>query len=325
MFLCSVKKLKEHISILQWLPEYKKAWLRNDIFAGLTLGVVLIPQGIAYAIIAGLPPVYGLYTALVPQLVYAVLGTSRQLAVGPAAMDSLIVAAGVSSIAAVGSEHFIAVTIALAFLVGFFQFLFGLFQLGFLVNFLSKPVISGFTSGSAIIIALNQLGNLMGIKLDRSNQVHLLLIELYGKLGEIHWGSLLVGGLSVVALLVLKFWNKKIPAALVVILIGILTVFAFGLDDRGIDILGEIPRGLPAIVLPQLDAGLVREIVGLALTLAISLFLSIIVASMSGAGLPMLFEKFGWDPALMSGPFLTTVVDVLGLLIYFGVAALLLT
>ena len=152
--------IKQHIPILQWLPNYKRSWLKNDLFAGMTIGVILIPQGIAYAIIAGLPPIYGLYTAMIPQIVYAILGTSRQLAVGPAAMDSLIVAAGISVLAGIGSEHFIVLAVLLAFMVGFFQVIFGLFHLGFLVNFLSKPVISGFTTGSAIIIGMNQFGKL---------------------------------------------------------------------------------------------------------------------------------------------------------------------
>ncbi len=141
-------KVKERIPILHWLPGYQRSWLKHDLFAGLTVGIILIPQGIAYATIAGLPPIYGLYTALIPQIVYAVMGTSRQLSVGPAAMDSLIVASGVGALATLGSENFIAISILLAFLVGFFQFVFGLFRLGFLVNFLSRPVISGFTSCS---------------------------------------------------------------------------------------------------------------------------------------------------------------------------------
>ena len=108
-------KIKETVPILQWLPAYKRSWLKNDLFAGITVGVILIPQGIAYATIAGLPPIYGLYTALIPQLVYAVMGTSRQLAVGPAAMDSLIVASGVGALATVGTDNFIALSILLAF------------------------------------------------------------------------------------------------------------------------------------------------------------------------------------------------------------------
>ena len=185
--------LKKHIPILEWLPNYKKSWLKSDLFAGLTIGVILIPQGIAYAIIAGLPPIYGLYTAMIPQIVYAVLGTSRQLAVGPAAMDSLIVAAGIGMLAAIGSEHFIVLAVLLAFMVGFIQILFGIFRLGFLVNFLSKPVISGFTSGSAVIIGMNQMGNLLGIDLERSNKVQTLLFEIFEKISHIHWPTTLIG------------------------------------------------------------------------------------------------------------------------------------
>ena len=269
-------KLKSHIPILQWLPGYQKSWIKSDLFAGLTVGVILIPQGIAYAIIAGLPPIYGLYTALVPQLVYAIMGTSRQLAVGPAAMDSLIVASGVAALASVGSEHYIAVSVMLAFLVGSFQFLFGLFRLGFLVNFLSRPVISGFTSGSAIIIGLNQLGNLFGIELDRSNQVQVLISESVKSFNELHWPTLVMGGVSIVFLLVLKKINNRIPASLLIVFIGIAVVYFFRLDNRGVQILGEIPAGLPKFEMPTLSMELVQQLSGLAMTLALIGFLEAI-------------------------------------------------
>ena len=269
-------KIKETIPILQWLPAYKKAWLKNDLFAGITVGVILIPQGIAYATIAGLPPIYGLYTALVPQLVYAVMGTSRQLAVGPAAMDSLIVASGIGALATVGTENFIALSILLAFLVGLFQFLFGLFHLGFLVNFLSRPVISGFTSGSAIIIGVNQLGNLMGTELGRSNRIQVLLREVLQLTADIHWPTFLMGGLSVLFLIAMKRYFSKIPAALLVVVIGIGAVFFLGLEDKGIDILGPIPAGLPAFRLPEFTPELLQDLAGLAMTLALIGFLEAI-------------------------------------------------
>ena len=139
---------KKYIPILSWLPNYKKEALSGDLSAGLTVGVMLIPQGIAYAMIAGLPPIYGLYTAMTPQVIYAIFGTSRQLSVGPTAMDSLIVAAGITSIATVNPDNYIAAAILLAFIMGLMQLAFGVCKLGFLVNFLSKPVISGFTFAS---------------------------------------------------------------------------------------------------------------------------------------------------------------------------------
>jgi SulP family sulfate permease len=268
--------IKQHIPILQWLPNYKKSWLKNDLFAGMTIGVILIPQGIAYAIIAGLPPIYGLYTAMIPQIVYAILGTSRQLAVGPAAMDSLIVAAGISVLAGIGSEHFIVLAVLLAFMVGFFQVIFGLFHLGFLVNFLSKPVISGFTTGSAIIIGMNQFGNLFGLDLDRSNQIQTLLLEMSHTFSNVHLPTTLIGIVSIVLIFGIKKINKKIPAALIVVVLGILVVYAFQLDRKGITILGEIPRGLPEFVIPTFDMAFMEEISGLALTLALIGFMEAI-------------------------------------------------
>ena len=268
--------IKEHVPILQWLPNYKKSWLKGDLYAGLTVGVILIPQGIAYAIIAGLPPIYGLYTALIPQIVYAFLGTSRQLAVGPAAMDSLIVASGIGMLAAMGTDHFIVLAILLAFMVGFFQFLFGIFHLGFLVNFLSRPVISGFTSGSAIIIALNQLGNLLGVDLDRSNQVQTIMIEIWNEIEHIHWLSFFLGILTIAIILILKNFNKKIPASLIVVILSILSVYFFGFESKGVDVLGEIPRGLPSFSIPSFDRGLMEELSGLALTLGLIGFMEAI-------------------------------------------------
>jgi SulP family sulfate permease len=261
--------IKKHIPILEWLPNYKKSWLKGDLFAGLTVGVILIPQGIAYAIIAGLPPIYGLYTALIPQIVYAFLGTSRQLSVGPAAMDSLIVASGIGLLAAMGTEHFIVLAILLAFMVGFFQFLFGIFHLGFLVNFLSRPVISGFTSGSAIIIALNQFGNLLGVDLERSNHVQTIIQEISNKILHIHWLTFVIGILTIVLIISLKRFSKKIPAALIVVVLSIISVYAFDLADHGVDILGEIPSGLPGFSIPSFDMGLMQELSGLALTLGL--------------------------------------------------------
>ncbi|MDA9349622.1 SulP family inorganic anion transporter, partial [Polaribacter sp.] len=129
--------IKKIIPILEWLPNYQSSRFNGDLIAGITVGIILIPQGIAYALIAGLPPIYGLYCALLPQIVYAIFGTSRQVAIGPVAMDSLIVATGVSTLALVGTDRYISIAILLALLVGIIQFLMGVFKLGFLVSFLS--------------------------------------------------------------------------------------------------------------------------------------------------------------------------------------------
>ena len=157
---------------LGWLGSYQKGDFPKDLVAGLTVAVVLIPQGMAYAMIAGLPPVYGLYAAIVPVLVYALLGTSRQVGMGPVAMDSLLVAAGLGALAITGVENYIAMALVLAFLVGAIQLLLGVCRMGFLVRFLSKPVISGFTSGAALIIIFSQLKHLLGTGIPGSRLFH---------------------------------------------------------------------------------------------------------------------------------------------------------
>ena len=197
-------KLSKLFPILDWLPNYKKEWLRGDLVAGTTVGIMLIPQGIAYALIAGLPPIYGLYTALIPQVIYAFLGTSRQLAVGPVAMDSLIVAAGVATLAEVGSDQFIEFAILLALIMGLLQVMFGLFRLGFIVNFLSKPVISGFTSAAAIIIGLSQLNNFLGINVGRNNKLQYLLYDAFQHIAETHWLTFTIGITSILGMILIK-------------------------------------------------------------------------------------------------------------------------
>ena len=177
--------IRKFVPILQWLPDYSKEDLKGDLPAGLTVGVMLIPQGMAYAMLAGLPPVYGLYAATLPLLLYAIFGTSRQLAVGPVAMVSLLVATGVGALADPGSTAFVQYAILLAFMVGLIQFLMGVFRLGFLVNFLSHPVISGFTSAAALIIGLSQLKHLLGFDIPRSHLIHEIIGNALAHITEV--------------------------------------------------------------------------------------------------------------------------------------------
>lgn len=269
-------KINNIFPFLNWLIGYKKAWLKGDISAGLTVGVILIPQGIAYAMIAGLPPIYGLYTALIPQLVYAVLGTSRQLAVGPVAMDSLIVASGVSAIATMGTEYFVSLAILLAFMMGIIQIAFGIFRLGFLVNFLSKPVISGFTSAAALIIGMNQLKHLLGVNLQRNNQLQYLVSDAFEHIKLINWTTFIIGIGGIVFLVLMKRYFKKMPAALFVVIIGVLSVKIFNLESYGVKIVGAIPEGLPSFILPKFDYNTLNALAPVALTLALIAFMEAI-------------------------------------------------
>lgn len=271
--------LKKYIPILSWLPSYKKAALSGDLSAGLTVGVMLIPQGIAYAMIAGLPPIYGLYTAMTPQVIYAIFGTSRQLSVGPTAMDSLIVAAGITSLATVGAagtENYIAAAIMLAFLMGLMQLAFGIFKLGFLVNFLSKPVISGFTSAAAIIIGLNQLKHIFGIEIPRSNQAHFLLYDTGVAINSTNLITLCLGVGTILTIIILKKYLKKMPAALTVVILSILIVPFFHLDLYGVNIIGAIPNGLPSPSIPDFSQNYFKDLLPLALTLSLIAFMEAI-------------------------------------------------
>ena len=267
---------KKYIPILSWLPGYNKAALSGDLSAGLTVGVMLIPQGIAYAMIAGLPPIYGLYTAMTPQVIYAIFGTSRQLSVGPTAMDSLIVAAGITSIATVGPDNYIAAAIMLAFLMGLMQLAFGVFKLGFLVNFLSKPVISGFTSAAAIIIGLNQLKHIFGIEIPRSNQAHSLLYDTGIAINSTSLITLCLGIGTILTIIILKKYLKKIPAALTAVILGILIVKFFHLDLYGVNIIRDIPTGLPTPSIPDFTQNYFKDLLPLALTLSLIAFMEAI-------------------------------------------------
>ena len=235
-----------HLPITQWLPNYSKQWLGADAAAGLTVGIMLIPQGMAYAMIAGLPPVYGLYAALIPQVVYALLGTSRQLSVGPVAMDSLLVASGLGALSLSSTEEYIQMALFLALFRGSLQFIFGLVRLGFFVNFLAKPVISGFTSAAAIIIGMSQLKYVLGIDIPRSNKLHEQLWNTWNLWEETHITSLVICIGAILSILLLKRFFSKFPAALGVTVLGILASYFFQWDQLGVSVVREIPSGLPS-------------------------------------------------------------------------------
>ena len=259
--------LKKIIPILEWLPNYNKSLFKDDLVAGIIVGIILIPQGIAYALIAGLPPIYGLYCALAPQVMYAIFGSSRQVAIGPVAMDSLIVATGVSTLALAGSDSYISIAILLALLVGLIQFFMGVFRLGFVVNFLSKPVITGFTSAIALIIGLNQFGNLFGVEFTQSDQIQHLIKNIWGQLANYSSHTTLIGCFSIVLIIIFRKINKKIPNALIVVILGILVIKYFGKSLGDVSIIRDIPSGLPSFGVPNFDIDQIRELLPIALTL----------------------------------------------------------
>lgn len=269
-------KLKSLIPILEWLPNYQRKYLGGDLSAGLTVGIMLIPQGMAYAMIAGLPPVFGLYAALIPQIIYGILGTSRQLSVGPVAMDSLLVASGLGALSLSGIEEYVSMAIFLALFMGLIQFIFGVIRLGFLVNFLSKPVISGFTSAAALIIGLSQLKHLLGTQIERSNQIQTLLLNAFKTIDQTQWIALSLGVGAILTIKGLKYMHKRIPGALIVTLLGIVITYLFRLDQLGLSIVQEVPNGLPAFSVPSVEQSRIAELFPIAMTLALIAFMEAI-------------------------------------------------
>lgn len=229
---------------LDTFRRYDRSLLGGDLNAGLTVGVMLIPQGMAYALIAGMPPVYGLYTALVPLLVYAFMGTSAQLAVGPVAMVSLLVATGIGEIAPSSPEEYVRLAILLALLVGVFQLVLGLVRFGSLTAFLSHPVLSGFTSAAALIIGLGQFKYVTGTTIPRGGFAETLM-STAASLPNAHLPTVMLGIGGVVALLLLKRLPRRVPGALIVVATGTLISWSFGLADQGVAIIGIVPAGLP--------------------------------------------------------------------------------
>lgn len=246
-------KLSQFIPLLGWIKDYSTKHLKGDLNAGITVGIMLIPQGMAYAVLAGLPPIYGLYASIVPLILYAIFGTSRQLAVGPVAMVSLLVVAGVGEVAEVGSDRFIQLAIMTAMGVGAFQLLMGLFRMGFLVNFLSHPVLSGFTSAAALIIGASQLKHLLGIDLPGTNYVHEVIMGVIEKFANIDPLTAIIGIGSIILIVWIRRWKPTFPSALVVVVFGTVITAAFGLNQQGVAIVGDIPQGLPSFEMISLS------------------------------------------------------------------------
>ncbi len=295
----SVKlKLSNYLPFLDWLHNYHKEYLVGDIMAGVIVAIMLIPQAMAYALLAGLPPQVGLYASILPPIIYALFGTSRALAVGPVAMVSLLVVTGVGEFAQPNTPQYLAFAIVLAFLVGILQTFMGLVRLGFLVNFLSHAVISGFTSAAALIISLSQLKHLLGINLPQTESFYQLLESIIQNLSQTNLISLGIG-LSSIALLLC--FNKPLDnflksrqlaptlitpitrsGSLLVVLASTLLVWILQLEQTAnIKIVGEIPAGLPPVTFPNLDLTIWQKLLPIALTISFVGFMESIAVAKS--------------------------------------------
>jgi high affinity sulfate transporter 1 len=235
------------------LTHYKRQWLRGDLVAGLTVWAVLVPEALAYASIAGVSPVVGLYAAPGALIFYAAFGSSRELVTGPMAASAALSAAAVGDLASGGSDAFVQLTITLALTVGVIAILAGLLRLGVLANFISAPVMKGFIIGLALTIIVGQIPKLFGIPKGEGNFFRQLW-DFVTSLGDTSGLTLLVGVASLALVLGLKRWLPVVPGSLVTVLLGIAAVSLFDLDQHGVAIIGQIQSGLPSFGLPDVAA-----------------------------------------------------------------------
>jgi SulP family sulfate permease len=277
-------QLAKYLPILNWGRAYDRDTLTNDLIAAVIVTIMLIPQSLAYALLAGLPPEMGLYASMLPIILYAVFGTSRALAVGPVAVVSLLTVTAVSKIAVPGSSEYIAAAITLAFLSGLILLALGLFRLGFLANFLSHPVIAGFITATGIIIAASQLKHILGIRA-QGHTLPDLIGSLAHNASQVNWITAVIG----VAATGFLFWVRKGFLPLLIglgvtprlagifakagpvaaIVVTTLAVWFFDLAARGVQVVGEVPKGLPPLTLPSFSMDMWTSLIGAAILISV--------------------------------------------------------
>ena len=257
---------------------YRRADLAQDLTAGLSVAAVALPVGVAYAQLAGFSPVVGLYASILPLLAYALFGTSRQLIVGPDAATCALVAATVAPLAGGDPALYLSLSVALAALAGLFCIGASFLRLGALADFLSKPILVGFLNGISLYILVGQLGKLFGFPLDAQGILP-KLVELMTKFGQTHWPTLAVGGMTFAVLWLSGRFLPRLPAALVALVVAALVVAVFGLDTRGVAVIGAVPAGLPELRLPHVPLDLIDELAGAAAGLALVSFSSMMLTA----------------------------------------------
>jgi SulP family sulfate permease len=279
-----LRRLSCYIPVLDWGKSYTRDAFTNDLVAAVIVTIMLIPQSLAYALLAGLPPEAGIYASIVPIMLYAIFGTSRTLAVGPVAVVSLMTAAAIGDVATSGTAGYAAAALTLAALSGGFLLLLGIFRLGFIANFLSHPVIAGFITASGMIIAASQLKHILGINASGHNLFELVL-SLAEHLPETNWGTLMIGAAATIFL----FWVRKGLKPLLIgtglkprvadiiakagpvaaVAVTTLLVGGFGLDKQGVSIVGAVPQSLPPFTIPDFSIDLISALIGPAILISI--------------------------------------------------------
>lgn len=290
--------LYRYLPFLDWLFHYRRRDLAGDCTAGIIVAIMLAPQGMAYAMLAGLPPEAGLYSSILPLIVYALLGTSRTLSVGPMAVISLMVASGLAPLATPGSAVYMQWALALALLVGMIKIVMGVLRFGFLADLLSHAVVSGYTSAAALIILADQFRNLLGVSVPRQESFYESILYLLQNLYDANLSTVWISLGSIAFLLFCKgpfkriLKNRSVPdglaipltqgAPLVLVVAAATLVWALDLHGRdAVDIVGTLPQGLPTLALPVLSLDIVQSLFPLALTISLVSFTGSIAVAKS--------------------------------------------
>lgn len=251
------------------LKSYSLSDIKKDAIAGITVGVVLIPQAIAYAYLAGLPPIFGLYSSLLPLIIYALLGTSRHLSIGPVAITSILISTGLTQLATPFTPHFVELALLLGFMVGVIQIILGIFKVGFLVNIISQPVISGLISAAAVVIIISQLKSGFGIEIPALDSIFQSVNYFFFHLDESNPITIAISVFSIVVLLIFKRLPTNFPIAIVLIIGFIALSFYMDLPSFNVAVVGEIPEGLPSFYFPKLEWGVIKSLLPSVFTLTI--------------------------------------------------------
>lgn len=253
---------------LIWLQDYRRETFRSDLLAGITVAFMLIPQGMAYSVVAGLPPEYGLYACIFPPMIYALLGTSNKISMGPVALDSILIITGLSVLAEPGSDEYLELAIALTLMVGVIQSVLGFLRFGFIANFLSHPVIVGYTSAAALIIMGSQLENMVGVDVEGGN-IFQLLYQLLTQIANWNWVTVGIGVAGMLFMIYPKRWFPAMPSALLLMVLGMLASGIWGASSHGVDVIDFVPQGLPSLSLPTLPLSEYGRLLPVALTVAL--------------------------------------------------------
>jgi high affinity sulfate transporter 1 len=286
------RTLRSFFPILEWLPDYSRSMFRPDAIAALTVWALLVPEAMAYAGIAGVPPEAGLYAAPLALLGYAVFGTSKHLNVGPSSTVAALSFSIVSPLAMTGSPEFISLTIILALLTGILLVLGGLARMGVLADFLSKPVMAGFIVGVAITIVVGQVDKMLGFDIENELAFVPDVLIFIANLGQTHLPTLIIGSVSLALLFLLERYFPQIPAAITVLFLAILVSALLGFEELGIHVVGDIPAGLPELGLPGASLDAVLTLVPGAIAIAVVAFAESVATARTYA------NKFGYkiDP-----------------------------